>query len=118
MSTFKYKINHTLEERRNEANRILKTCPNRMPVICEVAPNSKLPSLSKTKYLAPGDMSLTQFQFLIRRNLDLNELSALYLLTTKGTLTGDKTMREIYNIYKDKEDQFLYIYYDSELTWG
>ena len=33
------------------------------------------------------------------------------------TLTGDRTMMEIYNIYRDKEDNFLYLYCDSELTW-
>ena len=112
MSTFKYKQDHSLEERLKESSKILQNHYNRMPVICEVAPNSKLPPLRKTKYLVPGDMSLTQFQFLIRRNLDLNELSALYLIAKNITLTGDTTMREIYNIYKDKEDKFLYIYYD------
>ena len=118
MSNFKYKTENNLQQRKDEAERILKQYNNRMPIICEVAPNSKLPPLKKFEYIVPGDMTLTQFQFLIRRNLDLNELSALYLITNNVTLTGDRTMREIYNTYKDKEDKFLYIFYDSELTWG
>ena len=119
MSDFKYKLEHNLDERKQESNRILKEHPNRMPVICETAPNSNIPALRKTKYLVPSDMTINQFQFLIRRNLDLNEMSALYLITKNNiTLAGDRTMMEIYNIYKDKQDNFLYIYCASELTWG
>ena len=119
MSDFKFKTELNLEERKKESNRILREYQNRMPVIVECAKNSNIPPLRKTKYLVPGDMNVTQFQFLIRRVIDLNELSALYLITKQGvTLTGDRTMMEIYNIYKDKEDNFLYLYCASELTWG
>ena len=119
MSDFKFKTQFNLEERKKESARILSEYPNRMPVIVECAKNSNIPPLRKTKYLAPSDMTLTQFQFLVRRVIDLNEISALYLITQKGvTLTGDRTMMEIYNIYKDKEDNFLYLYCASELTWG
>ena len=119
MKTFKYKLEHNLEQRREESNRILKEYNNRIPIICESAPNSQLPQVKKVKYLVPSDMTISQFQFIIRRNLDLEEESALYLITNKNiTLTGDRTVREIYNIYKDKEDDFLYLYYASELTWG
>ena len=116
---FKYKLEHNLEERKQEANQILNGYKNRMPVICECAPNSNLPPLRKTKYLVPGDMTVTQFQFLIRRHLDLNEYSALYLITQKGvTIAGNQTMMEVYNIHRDKHDNFLYLFYASELTWG
>ena len=116
---FKFKIDHSDEERKNESSRILREYPNRVPIICEVAPRSILPPLKKTKYLVPYDMTISQFQFLIRRNLDLNQESALYLITSKGiSLIGDKTMMEVYNNYKDKIDNFLYIYYDCEITMG
>ena len=119
MSNFKFKTNFNLEQRREEANRIIKEYNNRMPIICEPAPKSNLPFINKTKYLVPSDMTISQFQFIIRRRIDLSQNSSLYLMTPKGiTLIGDKTIREIYNIYKDREDNFLYIYYDSELTWG
>ena len=116
---FKFKNDHTEEERKNESSRILREYPNRVPIICEAAPRSVLPSLKKTKYLVPYDMTINQFQFLIRRNLDLTQESALYLITSKGiALIGDKTMMEVYNNHKDKTDNFLYIYYDCEITMG
>ena len=118
-NTFKYKSDHSLEERKNESSRILSTYPNRLPIICEKAPNSDIPSIQKTKYLVPSDMTANQFQFLIRRNINLNQNSALYLITEKGiTLTLSQTMMEVYNNNKDKQDNFLYLYYASELTWG
>ena len=119
MNDFKFKAEHNLEERKQEAERILREYNNRLPIICERAPNSNLQTLKKTKFLVPADMIVSQFQFIIRRNLDLEEESALYLITSKNiTLTGDRTVMEIYNTYKDKEDNFLYLYYASELTWG
>ena len=118
-NTFKYKSDHSLEERKNESSRILSTYPNRLPIICEKAPNSDIPSIQKTKYLVPSDMTANQFQFIIRRNINLNQNSALYLITDKGiTLTLSQTMMEVYNNNKDKQDNFLYLYYASELTWG
>ena len=74
---FKFKTDHSDEERKNESSRILREYPNRVPIICEVAPRSTIPPLKKTKYLVPYDMTISQFQFLIRRNLDLNQESAL-----------------------------------------
>ena len=118
MNSFKFKEEHSLEERQKEAQRILTNCPNRAPVICEPAPNSNLPALKRVKYLVPGEMTLNQFNFTIRKGLNLSNDSALYLLSNNQSLTGNMTMRELYQLYKDKEDRFLYIYYDSELTWG
>ena len=117
--TFKFKSDFSIEERKNESARILRDCPNRVPVIAEVAPDSKdMPILKKNKYLVPYDMTINQFQFLIRRNINLTKDSALYLITNGITLTGDKTMMEVYNNHKDKSDNFLYVFCASEITMG
>ena len=45
--------------------------------------------------------------------------SALFLLVSgKHSITGDQSISEIYEKFKDPEDGFLYIAYASELTWG
>ena len=119
---FRFRKEFNLEDRRKEADRILSQYPNRIPVICERAPNTDLPSLEKTKYLVPGDMTVAKFQFLIRKHIDLNKSSSLFLMAKKGNkevaIAGDKTMREIYYINRDREDNFLYIFYVSQLVWG
>ena len=119
---FSFKKELKLEDRRKESDRILNQYTNRMPIICECAPNNNLPPIQKTKYLVPGDMTVGQFQFLIRKHIDLNKEEALFLIVHKGkddiAIAGDKTMREIYNNFRDREDNFLYIHYTSEQTWG
>ena len=56
-------------------------------------------------------MTVSQLLFLIRRNINLNEISALYLITAKGkTTTLSQTILEDYNINKDKQNNFLYLY--------
>ncbi len=116
---FKYKNDHNLEERKNESSRILREYQNRLPIICELAPQSQLPPLKKTKYLVPSDMTINQFLFIIRRSIDLNQGLALYLFTSdKKTVTGNKTIMDLYGNHKDKEDNFLYLYCDCELIYG
>ena len=62
-------------------------------------------------------MTVSQLLFLIRRNINLNEISALYLITAKGkTLTLSQTILAAFNINKDKQYRFLYLYYVSKLT--
>ena len=41
-------------------------------------------------------------------------------LTAKGkySITGQKSMSQIYKDFKDKEDGFLYIGYTTELVYG
>ena len=116
---FNFQKNFSLEERKNESERIKRECPSRVPVIVEVAPNSKeMAPLKKNKYLVPYDMTINQFHFLIRRSIDLTSESALYLITNGISLSGSKTMGEVYNNLKDKTDNFLYVFCASEITMG
>ena len=119
MSDFKFKAANSVQTRHQEALRILRKHPDRIPVICEKDPKSKMKALDKTKYLVPNDFSALQFNLLIRKNLDLSQGYALFLIVNKKyAMTGAETMIEVYDKHKDKEDEFLYINYTSELTWG
>ncbi len=77
-----------------------------------------MPPLKKNKYLVPYDMTINQFHFLIRRSIDLTSESALYLITNGISLSGSKTMGEVYNNLRDKTDNFLYVFCASEITMG
>jgi GABA(A) receptor-associated protein len=117
---FKFKVsNPEVETRRLEAAKIREKYPDRLPVICEKDPKSKLNEVDKTKYLVPHDLTISQFSYIIRKRLEMSKDSALFLLVAgKHSITGDTSMNEIYETYKDKDDGFLYIAYTSELTWG
>ena len=113
---FKYKNDHNLEERKNESSRILREYQNRLPIICELAPQSQLPPLKKTKYLVPSAMTINQFLFIISLNRSI--FLSLLFTSDKKTVTGNKTIMDLYGNHKDKEDNFLYLYCDCELIYG
>ena len=116
---YKYKKSKNILERQNEAKEIIEKYPQRVPVICERDPTCELEEIQKKKYLVPYDMTGSQFSFIIRQKLRLTKESALFILINgKVSIVGNQTMSEIYQTYKDAEDNFLYITYTSQLTWG
>ena len=115
---FKYKKAKTLEERKEEYQKVIEEHPGKIGIICERAPKSQIVVIEKTKYLINQDFNLTQFTSIIRKKLNMDQKDALFFLANgKTSLTGNDTMLEIYKKYKD-EDGFLYIAYASEEVWG
>ena len=106
---FKYKKNNSLEKRKEDFKKASEGHPNKIPIICEKVPTSKVPDIDKSKYLINEEFTLTQFISTIRKRLNLEKEQALFFLVN--------SMLVIYNKYKD-EDGFLYIAYSSELVWG
>ena len=115
---FQFKSDNTFEERRREYERVIKEHPNRIAIICEKAPKSKIKDIDKTKYLVDENLSFPQFSATIRKKLELDDKEGLFFLVNgKSTLSGNISMAEIYKKYKNK-DGFLYIAYAAEEIWG
>ena len=116
---FQFKIeNPDLSKRKEESTQIINKFPDKVPVICEKDPNSKINSILKTRYLIPKNYTVSQFSYLINKKITLTNEESFYLLANGvNAISGKDTMYEIYNKYKD-EDGFLYISYTSELIWG
>tara|TARA_B110000008_G_C16925648_1_gene546591 strand:+ start:1175 stop:1597 length:423 start_codon:yes stop_codon:yes gene_type:complete len=112
---FDFKKKFSLEDRKYQSERIMKKYPNRIPVICNVS--IKLPALDKHKYLIPDNMNSTDFFFILRKRLKLNENKAMYFFVKDKTLIPNILMSRVYNKYQD-EDGFLYIFACSENTFG
>ena len=115
---FKYKKEKSLEERRKEYQKIIEEHPGKIGVICQKAPKSKIQEAEKSKYLINQEMNITNFTSLIRKRLNMDKEDALFFLVNgKKVLSGNETIQDIYDKYKD-EDGFLYIAYASEEVWG
>jgi len=113
------KENPDVSKRLSESTKIREKYNDRVPVICEKDPKSKIGTIDKTKYLVPDDLTVTQFSFIIRKKLELDKSKALFLLiASKHSPTGESLMSDVYAQYKDQEDVFLYITYTGEETWG
>ena len=117
---FKFKEqNPEASRRRQESSKIREKYPDRVPIICEKDPSSKIGDIDKNKYLVPNDLTVSQFSFIIRKRLALQKSSALFLLVNgKYSIQGEVTLSEIYEKYKDSEDGFLYIIYAAEVVYG
>src|SRR5690348_15979719 len=115
---FKFKQqNPDPAKRRAESQKIKEKYLDRVPIICEKDPKSKLMDIDKNKYLVPNDLTVSQFAFIIRKRLALDKSSALFLLVNgKNSITGDSSLSEIYETHKDAEDGFLYISYTGEIV--
>lgn len=115
MTTFKER--YSLEQRRNEAERIRKKYPERIPVIVELAKKSDLPPLDKCKYLVPEDVTVGQFIFIIRKRMKLSPEKAIFVFVNNTLPPTSFTLSQVYAEHKD-ECGFLFLTYSSESTFG
>ena len=115
---FKYKQIKTEDQRKLISNNLLEKNPDKVPVILEKDPTSKIQGFSKTKFLSERNYTVSEFTQKIRSEMKLPEEEALFLsVKGKYSISGQKLMENIYNTYKDV-DGFLYIMYTSELIYG
>lgn len=115
MGSFKNKF--PMEKRKEEALRIRKKYPDRIPVIVEKAPNADLPDIDKHKFLIPCDLTVGQFVYVIRKRIVLEPEKALFLFVGNTLPPTAMLMAELYKNHVD-EDSFLYIVYQSESCFG
>jgi GABA(A) receptor-associated protein len=74
---------HELESRIAESNRIKEKYPDRIPVICEKAPKSGLPSIgNKKKFLVPADVTIASFIYVVRKRMTLEADQALFMFVS------------------------------------
>ncbi|KAG0475973.1 hypothetical protein HPP92_012398 [Vanilla planifolia] len=112
-----FKKDHSLEARKEESARIMRKYSNRIPVIVEKAWRCGIPIVDKRKYLVPGDLTVGQFAYVIRKRISLSSEKAIFLFAGNILPPIGSFMSSIYNEKKD-EDGFLYLVYSAENTFG
>lgn len=115
-----YRDEHSFEYRCKESENILKKYPDRLPIICErhAQTGASLPKSDKRKFLVPRDLSMAQFGFVIRKRLQIEASTALFLTTQSGTLPPvTRQLHIVYDEHRD-DDGFLYLHYSAENTFG
>ena len=113
-----YKKTNSLEKRCKESENILKKYPNRIPVIVERSEKCKeINDIDKNKFLVPNDLTMIQFIYVVRKRLKLSSEKALFVFINDKLMPNSRTLYEIYQEEKE-EDDFLYMNYASENTFG
>ena len=110
IETVTFQSKHSFLKRKEESDRILAKYPDRVPVICERI-TRRINELDRKKYLCPGDLSLANFMYVIRKRMKLEPEKAIYLFIYDKLCPTSALLSQIYDENKD-EDGFLYIKYD------
>ena len=108
---------YSMNQRQKEVKSLALRHPSRVPVIIHPYDKNQ-PKIEKTKYLVPKDISMSQFQYIIKKYISINSSEAIFLYTKNNSLVNSsKTIAEIYDQHKS-EDEFLYFIYSVENTFG
>jgi len=106
-----------IDKRKSESTRILQRFKDRLPVICEKVENSDIQEIDKRKYLVPGDLTVGQFVYVIRKRIKLPSEKAIFIFVNDILPPTAALMSTIYEEHKD-DDGFLYVLYSGENTFG
>ena len=99
-----FKKRFTFEKRQDEALRIMKKYPDRIPIIVERSSSDTITELiNKNKYLAPSSLTVGQFVYVIRKRLVLPPEKAIFLFINNVLPPTASLLGTIYDELKDKD---------------
>ena len=109
----------SFEQRLFESTKIREKYPQRICIYIEKSDIcNNIQTIDKNKYLVPNNLSISQFIFVIRNRIKLPKEIALFFYTKNNCiLSGNTSMIELYDKYKDN-DGFFYITYSGENCFG
>ena len=116
----KYIENTSFEERKKRSNSLLIKYSDKYPVILEKSKRDNyLPHMNKSKLLVSYDMTVSTILQLLKKNLNVNESTAIYIMVSDKNimLSGAQSISYIYDNYKN-DDGFLYLEYCTENFFG
>lgn len=107
----------TFNERLQESRKVLKSHEGRVPIVVDKRETSQAPCLDKHKYLVPKDLTVGQFQYVIRKRLRLHPKQSIFMFANNAIIIQTQIVSQLYESNKSN-DGFLYIFYDIENTFG
>lgn len=117
-TSFDFRSQSSLEMRKYTSTKLREKYPDRVPVIVTRSPNCEMvDQIDKHKYLAPDDITVGQFVYIIRKRIHLSPEKALFVFVNGVLPPTSATISEIYHLHRE-EDGFLYMMYASENTFG
>lgn len=124
---------YSIEERKNEIQRIILKHPERVPVYINKDHNSTINDITRHKFLVPENLTIGEFMMVIRKNIKLlpEQAIILFIQTVDNDIILAPTSETIGSIYyknvlsfknddkyKNNIDGYLYLIYSGENTFG
>ena len=108
-----------INDRLKYSTRLINKYRDCVPVIIKKNINDKiLQDIDKEKYLIPKNLNLSEVLISIRKRIKLDSNKAIFIFVGNGVLAPlNRDMLSIYNEYRS-EDNFLYMVYTTENTFG
>ncbi len=107
-----------LEERRSRLAKLMEKNPNKIPIVFEKHPQSKLPETKSVKFISTRNLKLSYFTSQLRAALKLAPECSLFLSSSKSKIVKqDMLIGELYDAAKDA-DGFLYLEYREVESFG
>ena len=105
---------------RVEALRVLNKYPDRIPIVVNRSYNAPetTPYIDCHKFLVPGDLTIGQFMYVIRKRIKLAPHQAMFLFINDVIPPTGSLISSVYEEMKDEETLFLYVTYSLENTFG
>lgn len=134
--TLNFKQQYTLEQRLHKINRIFERYPDRVPIVIEkinegglkeVSPASQRStsekpasprSIEKKIFLVRCEVTICQFSLILRKKIELTPEKGLFLFIGGIIPSNSSILGDLYHQNKNLEDNFLYITYSGENTFG
>jgi GABA(A) receptor-associated protein len=108
----------TLEERLRYSKKLIHKYPDYVPVIIKKSSSDKiLRDMDKERYLMPKNLHISHILFTIRKKINIDEKQSVFIFINNTLVPMNVTIGETYNQYKS-DDNFLYIVYKTENTFG
>ena len=132
-----FKEETAVEKRREAAKRIFAAHPERIPVIVQKDVTNELaPDISKTKFLAPAEITMGRFFQEVRKHMyrasdasssssssarskggEVDTHSISFFFEDQRVPNPSLTMAQIYRQHRD-EDGFLYLFFTTHQMFG
>ena len=105
---------------KNEVNQIRLKYPDRVPTIVKRNEYSTktTPDIDLKKYLVPMELTIGQFQYVIRKRIKMSPEIALFLFINGTLICNNEIIGAVYAKHKSKTDGCLHVVYSCENTFG
>ena len=93
---FKFKSEFDVNKRKEMGENFIKQYPDKIPIICEKAPESKVAEINKTKYLVPKDLTVSQFYSMLSKRMEVKSKETIFLLVNgKVAISGETRIGDV-----------------------
>jgi hypothetical protein len=113
----KFNENIPFEKRCEYSAAIARNFPNMVPIVISVGKSDGTIKLTKSKFLAPHELTFAKFAANVRTHSTIRETQSIFMLVNNMIPGMQTTIGEIYKRHKNK-DGFLYITVSTENCFG